>query len=502
MNTAGGDAATSTEDRQSGPEYFRTTIGGSAAPAALVTDLDGSLIATDTLWEGVVSIVRRAPARVGSLAGRLMTGRAAFKAEVAKYGAPDAAGLPYRADVLEYLRSERAKGRRIVLATAAHKTVADSVANHLGLFDEVFASTDQVNLKGAQKRDALVKRFGVKGFDYIGDSISDKAVWQACRVAHVVGSSASAGAAGAETGKRFGGPAAGARKFVRAIRMHQWVKNILVCVPTLLNHTVSWHILESLAIAFAGFSLVASGTYLFNDLLDLEADRGHPLKRRRPLPSGEMSIAEGAGLGLLLISSGLGLSLLAGLPLLVCLVAYLALTICYSTWIKSKPVLDVVALAVLYTLRVFAGGLVTGAYVSPWLFQFSIFLFLSLAFVKRYSELVGLRQYRRRPSERRSYTIRDMSIVGQAGLGSGLLACVVLALYVNGREVEKLYRHPEMLWSVCPLFAYWIIRVWLIAHRGNMREDPVLYAFHDRVSYIVGTLIAAAVVLGLMPNAQ
>lgn len=467
----------------------------------LVTDLDGTLVATDTLFEGILSLVRQSPAGILLLPLWLSRGKAFLKAEIARRFPLRAESLPYRADLIEYLREERAAGRRIVLATAAHETVARGVADHLGLFDEVLASCGSVNLKGARKRDELVKRFGIRGFDYAGDSAADAPVWAACRIGHIAGHLVrlphSAVDAGATEGRNFGGVRAGLATWLRAVRVHQWVKNLLVFVPALLNHHLDLKILQSLTIAWLSFSLVASGTYVINDLFDLEADRRHRRKCRRPFASGEIPIAQGIAMALFLLSAGLLSGALVSTQLAACLLTYLGLTILYSLSLKGKPILDVVVLAVLYTLRVYSGGLVSRAYVSPWLFQFSIFLFLSLAFVKRYSELRYLRLRREPSAARRGYRLQDLSIISQAGVGSGLLAALVLALYVNGTEIERLYPNPQMLWGVCPLFAYWIIRVWLIAHRGNMHDDPILFAFRDRVSYIVGILITTAVLLGL-----
>jgi 4-hydroxybenzoate polyprenyltransferase len=287
---------------------------------------------------------------------------------------------------------------------------------------------------------------------------------------------------------------------MKAVRVHQWVKNVLLFVPTLAAHRLDREILTTLLLTFFAFSALASGTYVINDLFDLAADRKHPRKSKRPFASGEFSLARGSWLASALIAVGFALGVAVGLDLVLCLVAYLALTVTYSTYLKNKPIIDVIALALLYTLRVYTGGIVTGFNISPWLFQFSIFLFLSLAFVKRYSELRRLRSERQQDAPGRGYRRHDLSIISQAGIGSGLLAGLVLALYINGQEIQRLYPRPHMLWIVCPVFTYWITRVWLIAHRGNMHEDPIIYAFHDKVSYIVGAVILGAAILGMAPS--
>jgi 4-hydroxybenzoate polyprenyltransferase len=482
------------------------TLAGKDQPEflPLAVDLDGTLVATDTLFESALALIRQKPWSILLFIVWLSRGKAVLKAEIAKRVTPHAESLPYRRDLVEYLQGERNKGRTLVLASAAHRTIAESVAARLGIFDVVLASTDAVNLKGTLKRDALVRLYGSRGFDYIGDSKSDKPVWGACRVGHVAGRMRrlppSIVAAGTQQGEAFPAARSGIKTWLREIRVHQWVKNLLVFVPALLNHHFDMEILKALVIAFLGFSFLASGTYLINDVFDLEADRRHPRKCRRPLASGQIPIPLGITMAIALLAAGILLGLTVSLELVACLLIYLFLTLLYSSYIKGKPIIDVVALATLYTLRVYAGGLVSRAYVSPWLFQFSIFLFLSLAFVKRYTEL---QRSSLRPSGEthgRGYLVEDLSVVGQAGLGSGLLAGLVLALYVNGQDTLKVYPHPEMLWGVCPLFVYWIIRAWLIAHRGNMHDDPILFAFRDRVSYIVAFLIVVLVLLGLSPH--
>ncbi len=470
----------------------------------LVVDLDGTLVTTDTLFESVLSLVRKDPSCLLSFPGWLSRGRAAFKAEIVTRFRLQEATLPWRADLVEYLRKERSRGRKLILATAANYRIAEQAAACHGLFDEVLASTDTLNLKGTVKRDELVKRFGLRGFDYVGDSHADIPVWAASRIGHVAGPMAAlpaaALAAGARQGEVFAGSHPDLRVWVRQLRVYQWVKNVLVFVPALLNHHVDGPILRSLALTFFGFSFIASATYIANDLFDLEADRSHPLKRKRPLASGEISILRAIAISTCLLATGFLLGIADGASLTFSLAAYLLLTGLYSLVLKGKPIVDVVVLAALYTLRVYAGGLVSRAYVSPWLFQFSIFLFLSLAFMKRYSELLKHRRRIQAATSARSYRLRDLHIVSQAGVGSGLVAGMVLALYVNGQEVARLYRRPQALWVVCPLFLYWMIRAWLVTHRGNMQEDPILFAFRDKVSYIVGILIVVAVLVGLMPN--
>ena len=472
----------------------------------LAVDLDGTLIATDSLLESAMGLMKQQPWVVLFFAVWLLRGKAVLKSEIARRFRLNAEQLPYRPEIIAFLQTERVAGRTIVLATAAHQSIADAVSTHLGLFNEVLASNESINLKGFRKRDELVRKFGVRGFDYIGDSRGDVLVWSASRIAHVVagplgGVPQRALTAGAKPGRVFAGPRPSVHTWLKALRIHQWVKNVLIFIPTLAAHHIDVHVAKTLGITFLAFSFIASAAYVVNDLFDLAADRRHPQKRRRPFASGQLTITQGVVLAFFLMVAGFGLGAAVSLALVVCLFAYQVLTFTYSSFLKNKPILDVMVLALIYTLRVFAGGIVSGEFVSAWLFQFSIFLFLSLAFVKRYSELQRLKRERTHRTPGRGYRLVDLHIISQAGVGSGLLAGLVLALYVNGLEVQKLYPHPHMLWGVSPMFVYWITRVWLIAHRGNMPEDPILYAFHDKVSYIVGFLILCSLILGMAPYA-
>jgi 4-hydroxybenzoate polyprenyltransferase/phosphoserine phosphatase len=485
----------------------RNSMAGPPAVAAaagdsvpLAVDLDGTLVTTDTLFENAALLLKQKPWLILSMALWLLRGKAALKSEIANRARVNVEHLPFRPELIAWLQSESDGGRQIVLATGAHQVTADAVAAHLGFFHDVLATSDGVNLTGARKRDALVKRFGTSGFDYVGNGRDDVPVWMACRMSHIAGRGHLPSGA-AMWGTSFSGSPTKFGSWLRAARPYQWVKNVLVFIPALLNHHVDLRILAHLVITFFAFSFAASGTYIVNDLFDLESDRQHSRKRKRPLASGELTISQGVLTVVLLVAAGFGLSALVDMSLTIALFAYTLISLGYSIFLKNKPILDVVALAFLYTLRVYTGGVVAHAEISPWLFQFSIFLFLSLAFVKRYSELRRLRSLRKRDTPGRGYRLVDLALISQAGVGSGLIAGLVLALYADSREIQLLYPHPQVLWCVCPIFVYWIVRVWIIAHRGNMTDDPILFAFRDRVSYIVGCAIVAAVLLAMMPNA-
>ena len=472
------------------PQASRTAAPAPTCP--LVVDLDGTLVRGDTLSEAAVALIR--DWRLWPALALLLTaGRAAFKRRIAALAPPAAALLPYNARLVAYLRAQKAAGRRLVLATAADRAVADAVAAELGLFDEVLASDGATNLKGAAKARALVERFGTGGFAYAGDSRADLAVWRHAAAAVLVNV---APAVAAEVTARIPVELAIADRtppaaaLWRAMRPHQWAKNLLVLVPLLGAHAygqpTAW---RGAALTFWAFCATASAIYLVNDMADLAADRAHPRKRLRPFASGEVAIGAGLVLTFALLALGAGLALAAGaLPLIA---LYAATTIAYSIRLKELPLVDVFCLAGLYTLRLFAGGEASGHPVSLWLLGFSSFLFLSLALTKRVGELAAPGA----TAARRGYLPEDAALLQMFGCGATFASCIVLALYVQSEAAAHRYASPALLWGMVPLFLFWQCRLWLSTARGHMHDDPIVYAARDRVSWSVGVALVALVVL-------
>jgi 4-hydroxybenzoate polyprenyltransferase len=290
------------------------------------------------------------------------------------------------------------------------------------------------------------------------------------------------------------------RAAVRLLRPHQWVKNLLLFVPVVLAHELSdARRLASTAVVFVCFCGLASATYVLNDLFDIEADRGHPTKRHRPLASGALQVpaAVALAISLAVLVCGLALSMLP-LATIAMLVGYLILTVAYSAWLKQQLYLDVLVLAGLYTHRLLTGGVAARVDVSPWLLAFSMFMFLGLALVKRYVELLGAKARGEDRLSRRGYEVDDLGLVETMGLCSGYLAVLVVGLYVNSEAVRRFYAVPELLWLVCPLLLYWITRIWFLARRGVVHDDPVLFAATDRASYVVGALILCVAVFATL----
>jgi 4-hydroxybenzoate polyprenyltransferase/phosphoserine phosphatase len=461
----------------------------------LCVDLDGTLIRSDLLVESALSLLRTNPLYAARFAGWLLRGRAHLKREIAERTTLDVTMLPYEQRVLDWLQ-ESGDARPRILCTASDRKLAEAVAAHVGGFDEVFASDGVLNLSGRNKGQVLEQKYGERGFDYVGNEPKDLHVWSRARRAIVV--NAPAGLA-----RRVGGVSEVERVFkrdgstwrawLRALRLHQWLKNLLVFLPLFTAHLMfAPNAVLNATVAFFSFCLCASGVYLLNDLIDLDADRRHPRKRLRPFAAGTLPLTAGLFAAPLLTIVAFGLAVLISPRFAAVLGGYYVLTLAYSFALKRIAMLDTVVLAALYTIRIIGGTAALHIDTSFWLLAFSMFLFLSLAMIKRHAELDTLLKQGDNRSTGRGYTVDDLPLVQSLGGASGYLAVLVLALYINSTASELLYRHPPVLWLLCPLLLYWISRAWLIAHRGNMHDDPVVFAITDRTSRL---LLAVAVVI-------
>jgi 4-hydroxybenzoate polyprenyltransferase/phosphoserine phosphatase len=472
-----------------------------SAPAAklelppLVVDLDGTLLHSDMLLETGLQFLRQQPWQALRPLRWLLAGKVRLKQELAQRSAIDVTTLPYNQAVLALLQAERARGRRIVLATASHMLLARRIADHLQLFDEVLASEHEVNLSAQRKRDCLLQRFGARGFDYMGNSRDDLPVWGAARLAYVVNASGAVSARAHANGNVAACMPAAAlslRVLRKALRLHQWAKNFLIFLPLLAAHVALQpaRLLPAL-LAFLCFSLCASSVYLLNDLLDLQDDRQHQSKRLRPCASGQLPLAAGVlGAPLLLAAAAL---LAAWLPWQfgAVLAGYYALTLAYSLSFKRVMALDIITLAMLYTLRLVAGAKAVQVALTFWMLAFSMALFLSLALVKRYAELREARQRASlAPVPGRGYGPDDLEMIASLGAAAGYMAVLVLGLYTQDHATVALYRQPQLIWLACPLLLFWVTRTWLLTHRGQMHDDPVVFAIKDKTSLLVAAGLA------------
>ncbi len=473
----------------------RESSAHTEASATLCVDLDGTLVKTDTLVDLLCSLAHTSPWQFARIPLWLTQGKAAFKRSVAAHAPLDAAHLPYNTALVTFLREEAAAGRTLVLATGADRQTAEAVAKHLGIFQQVLASDGTTNLTGARKLHALQQQFGVRGFDYIGNSRADLPVLASASTPMLANPSlglrrrleAQAGKNNPTPVRTFEDHQPTGAAMLRALRVHQWAKNVLLFLPLLLAHQLHLQPLSLAVLAFLCFSFMASSTYILNDLLDMEADRQHPRKRLRPFAAGNLSPITGAGIAVVLFGLAVWIALrLLPVVFLSWLALYCVATRSYSLYFKRKVLVDVLLLSALYTLRILAGAAAVRVPVSPWMAGFSIFFFFSLALVKRFSELENLRLREVIPANGRGYRVQDLEQLRSFGTASAYASIVIFALYINNPEVSRLYPHPLRLWLMTPVLIWWLSRVWLRASRGQMEEDPVVFALTDRSSLLAG----------------
>lgn len=464
----------------------------------LCVDLDGTLIKTDILFESALALLKTNPLYIFLLPLWLLKGKAHLKEQIARRVTLDVACLPYHEDLLTYLTREHRAGRSIVLVTGADARIAQQIANHLGLFTSVIASDGVNNLTGHRKLQAIENQFGATPFAYAGNGKIDLTVWKDSQSAILVNSTdrlVRIARTMSNVTHVFPNGKTRVRALIEAIRVHQWVKNGLIFVPLVVSHNVgNMDLLINAIVAFVSFCLCASGTYLLNDLLDLEADRHHHAKKYRAFAAGDLPITYGLVTSPLLTIAGLSLSVLLPPSFTVILSIYVLLTLSYSFHLKHIVVMDVIILAALYTIRIVAGGIAINVDISKWLLLFSLFFFLSLAFVKRLIELRDLRNEGKDGSISRDYSVMDISQIASLGTASGYIAILVYAFYINSVDVKALYPFPERLWLIVPLILYWISRMWVLAHRGQIHHDPVVFTIRDKVSWVIGALCATIMV--------
>lgn len=473
----------------------RAEAAPNEADVPLIVDLDGTLCRTDTLQEGLLRLAARQPISLFALPLWIAKGRLELKTQVADRIVIPAASLPLNDAVVDHVKQAREAGRPTALVSAADHRQVTAIAEEIGLFSTAQGSTRTRNLKGEEKARFLVEQYGEQGFDYVGDTIADLPVWKAARRAITVGASPSlirsAENINAQS-QHIAKDQPRSRAMLTAIRPHQWSKNLLIFLPALAAH--DFNALLPVLFGFAAFCMTASAVYIVNDLLDLDADRAHPRKRNRPFAAGDLTGLEGLLFASGLLLTAFLLSVLSGVPeFMLILLTYFMATLTYSFWLKRKLIVDIITLAGLYTIRILAGGIVGAVLLSPWMLAFSMFLFLALAATKRQAELTDILASGRSP-EGRAYVPEDLPIIRSVATTAGQAAILVLAIYIASDTVQELYALPELLWLICPLLLYWILRMVMKAHRGQMTDDPIVFAATDLVS-LVTILAAGAIVL-------
>ena len=463
------------------------------SPKIIAVDLDGTLTWTDTLHESILGLVHKKPFILFLLPFWLIKGIAHLKLKVADNFILDVSTLPYNLPFIDWLREQRANGKKIILCSAANERVAHAVSKHLDLFDDVIASDANTNMKSIIKRNSLEERFGFKKYDYAGNSKADIEVWAGARRAILVNTSDSVNKKAKQVisiSRTFSSESVMFSDWIKALRIHQWLKNLLLFIPLLAAHQVgNVQSLYVLLIAFISFSLCASSIYITNDLLDLESDRQHPQKKYRPFASAKLPITIGVAIALLLICLGIKLGMMVGTDFLNMLFLYILIAFAYSFVLKRLIFFDCFTLASLYTIRIIAGGAAVSLTPSFWLLGFSIFIFLSLAFVKRYVELLVLEKDFKSVAQGRGYKVSDAGLLVKLGISFGYISTLFVALYMQSENVVSLYEEPIAIWLLIPILLFWVSWLWLKAQRGEMQDDPIIFVLKDMVSLLVTGLI-------------
>ena len=454
----------------------------------LCVDLDGTFIRTDMMMESIALLILKRSFFLFIIPFWLLKGRYYLKSKLLEYVLPNIKLVPINPKIEEFVISERKKGRYIILVTASMQEIANQFKNYYNIFDEAIGSKDDINLVGKTKADYLINRFGRRGFDYIGDSDKDFYVWKSANIAHIVNQN-----------ERFINrlreitnigivwdllPKSKFQNFISEIRTYQWTKNLLIFLPLILAHNTNANVYINALLAFFSFSFAASAIYLFNDLMDLDSDREHSTKKNRPMAAGNFPIISAFRWILILIITSLLIALLLHKEFLIVLIMYLVITLVYSIKLKKIYIIDIVVLSILYTFRLIAGSFSTNIPISEWLAGFSLFFFLSMSALKRYVEIKNNLDSDQKAIKGRAYITDDLQIIQNSGISSGLISVMIFFLYINSSKVVQLYNSPEILYLIIPLIVYWILRVWFLAHRGLMNEDPVLFAIADKRSYL------------------
>lgn len=475
----------------------RTTVMNSTNPTTvpLCVDLDGTLVSSDMLIESVLLLVKQRPLTLLLLPLWLLKGKSYLKHQVAKRANLNKLVLPLNQEVVDYVRSQKCI-RKTVLVTGSHQLIADLVGDQLELFDVVKGSTEDVNLTSHRKRDWLVDEFGELGFDYIGNDTDDLNVWPVAKQAMVVSESGGIESNADQTfTKVFETRSTKPTDYLSLLRVHQWAKNVLILVPFVLDQRLGdWPATVSILLAFVAMCLLASVTYIINDMLDLQADRQNTTKVKRALASTRVSLVKGAKVSGLLLCILLLIVLFLPAEFNLVLLSYTVLTLLYSFVFKQFVLLDVCVIASLHTMRVIGGTVAIAAEWSFWLLAFSMFIFFSLALAKRVAELMNLAKVNKAGSLGRDYQVGDIPVLQSIGICAGYLSVLIVALYIQSDKVRVMYSTPEVLWLVCPIIMYWVGRIWIKTARGEMHEDPIIFAMRDRISLHIVVMIASVVV--------
>jgi len=478
---------------------FATVPAMLSNEAPLVVDVD-ALVVTDLLHEAALQFVARQPLQAYRMLVWLAVGKSNLKTCLADRINPGIQTVPLRHEVLALIRAAQTAGRPVYLASASDSRYVEELAQRIGGIAGIFGTGGGVNLSGDTKAERLIAAFGARGYDYVGDTTIDFAVWRSARRPLIVAHSASVAKrvlSAFPSAEIVSQPRPALSSYIDALRVHQWAKNVLIFLPMIAGHRFDLNTIYATILAFLCFCVAASSAYVINDLLDLPGDRDHPRKNRRPFAAGKLPITHGLVLAALLMATAFGLSLLLPVRFTGILSIYIACTLSYSLLLKRKVLIDVIMLAGLYTLRVFGGLAAIHTHQTQWLLMFCLFLFFSLAIVKRCSELVANRVAGKTGTLGRDYRVDDLSVLLPLAAAAGYGAVFVVALYLSSPEMAALYTHPNRLWLACPLLMYWISRVLIYANRGDLNDDPVTFALTDGTSWITAACMACVIAVSI-----
>lgn len=476
-------------------------MGDSVIPLSpLYVDLDGTFTRTDLLHESFIVAVKANPVNLFRCFFWLLRGRAYLKYRLARCTTISPASLPLNPEFYAFLVEQKQNGREIILATASNEQFAESICKHFEVFSRYLASTEKINLKGTAKLEAIKAESA--HFSYAGNSTEDFVLFDQAEECYLVNPTRNAKALAKSKPalQIFDQRRSGLSVWLKQVRVHQWLKNFLIFVPLFVTGRYSNFEFLSLSVTgFFSFSLLASATYILNDLFDLEADRNHPRKRNRPLACGEISIVSAVMLTGLLFAVSLVLAVLVGKLFVYALFVYLVVTLLYSLKIKEYIGMDVITLASLFTIRIIAGAAILGVPVSFWLLSFSMFIFLSLALVKRCAELKALEMNERTKAAGRDYLTSDYIVLTSIGAASSMLSILMYCFYMNSSVLTNQYQEPTWLWLNVPALSYWLIRMWIKTNRGEMHDDPIVFSLKDNGSRVsIGFILSMTILAQIL----
>ena len=460
----------------------------------LFVDLDKTLIKSDFLLESFVRYFSQNIFAPILCFGVLITkGKVGLKKFLSNKSQISIENLPYDQQVLDaiYQWKENCPQEKVILISATDQNIIEQIACHLKCFDAWYG-TENENLKSEIKLKKIKDLTGDASFSYIGDSFADLVIWERAKKCYLVNPTKSLVKSVTKINDSIeiivSKKSNLFSEIIKTIRVHQWVKNLLIFIPTILSLQPFVDLLGDLVSGFFAFSFIASAFYILNDLFDIENDRVHHSKKNRAFASGSLSINQGFFIFILLIAVAILISISLPQAFQLLLLLYAVATFTYSKYLKKLVIFDILTLSALYLLRVITGGALVELTISNWLLTFSVFFFLFLASVKRWVELDKLNA---EVVTGRGYQISDKSFIANLSYFSGLISILVICLYIESQQALTLYNQSKILWLTPIILLYWVLETLFKVERGQIDEDPVKYALKSKTSYmaLIGFII-------------